>query len=135
VTFAVLLTLVDLVLLKFIIFFKSSRKVLAPRIDRWIQEGVFQLQRRAFEASSEGIWIGQDTEVPTTIDDQPLCELSADTARYCCTHLCARRNGDVVLPIVGIKRGMTVMSDATAVDETDTKHPLPTTQQKLGKSA
>ncbi|KAH8707661.1 hypothetical protein GQ44DRAFT_662719 [Phaeosphaeriaceae sp. PMI808] len=119
VTFAVLFAVADLVVLKFLIFFKRFRKVMAPRIDRWIQDGVFQLQRRAYEASNEGVWVRQDTEVPATIDDQLLCELSAGSARYCCTHTCAKKNGDIVMPKVGIKRGMTVMSDATMVFDGD----------------
>ncbi|CAO2652324.1 Nn.00g006070.m01.CDS01 [Neocucurbitaria sp. VM-36] len=115
VAFAALFTLADLIVLKFIIFLKRSRKALNPRIGRWIQDGVFQLQRRAYEANDEGIWVRQDTEVPATIDGQPLCELGVETSRHCCTHICAKKNGDVVIPRVGIMRGMTVMSDATTV--------------------
>lgn len=115
--FAGLFSLADLVVLKFLIYLKQPRAVLAPRIDRWIQDGVFQLQRRAYEASDEGIWVRQDTEVPATIDGQLLCKLSAETARHCCTHACAKRNGDIVMPRMGIKRDMTVMSDTTMVSD------------------
>lgn len=115
IAFATIFTLSDLIVLKFIIFLKHSRRALAPRIDRWIQDGVFQLQRRAYEANDEGIWVRRDMEVPATIDGQLLCELSPDEARHCCTHVCARKNGDVVMPRMGIKPSMTVMSDATTV--------------------
>ncbi|KAH7392537.1 hypothetical protein BKA66DRAFT_457717 [Pyrenochaeta sp. MPI-SDFR-AT-0127] len=113
--FTTLFALADLVVLKFVIFLERSRRTLAPRIDRWIQDGVFQLQRRAYEANDEGIWERQDTEVPATIDGQLLCELSLETSRHCCTHICGKKGGDVVMPRMGIKRGITVMSDATTV--------------------
>jgi hypothetical protein len=116
VAFAVLFTLADLVVLKFLIFLQRPRDVLAPKIDRWIQDGVFQLQRRAYEASGEGVWVRQDKEVPATVNDQLLRELSAETARCRCTHMYTKEDSDdTEMPKMGIKRDMTVMSDTTMV--------------------
>jgi hypothetical protein len=42
-----LIAIIDIALLKFLIYLSSFKRVLAPRIDRWIQDGVWQLQRRA----------------------------------------------------------------------------------------
>ncbi|KAJ4291860.1 hypothetical protein N0V90_009756 [Kalmusia sp. IMI 367209] len=94
-TFAVVATLLDIVLLKFIIFLKHSRRLLAPRIDRWIQDGVLQLQRRAYEANDQGHWTRLDKEVPTTTNDEPLAELLLETRRSCCRHVCGVSNGGV----------------------------------------
>lgn len=135
ITLTTLFTLADLVLLKFVIFLKRSRRALAPRTDRWVQDGVFQLQRRAYEAFDEGIWERQDTEVPATVDGQLLCELSLENSRHCCTHICAKKGGDVVMPRMGIKRGMTVMSDATTVyDATNGEASSKSGSLKKGKS-
>jgi hypothetical protein len=53
---ALFFTIVDIVLLKFLIYLSKFRRALSPRIERWIQDGVLQLQRRAYEAHKEGTW-------------------------------------------------------------------------------
>jgi hypothetical protein len=58
--------ILDISLLKFLIFLNGLRKVLSPRIEHWIQGGVLQLQRRAYEAIGEGTWSNLDQEVPLT---------------------------------------------------------------------
>ncbi|KAF1921407.1 hypothetical protein BDU57DRAFT_535081 [Ampelomyces quisqualis] len=63
---SLLLTLVDVVLLKYIIYLSKFRKALSPRIDRLIQDGVLQLQRRAYEAQGQGTWSELDKDVPLT---------------------------------------------------------------------
>jgi len=50
-TFSVVVTLLDLFLLKLIIY---TNKLRHPRIDRWVQDSTLQLQRRAYEAHGEG---------------------------------------------------------------------------------
>jgi hypothetical protein len=61
-----LITILDIVILRFLIFLKTFRKSLGPRLNGWIQDGVFQLQRRAFEASDSATWERLDQVVPVT---------------------------------------------------------------------
>lgn len=62
----------DLVLLRFLIFLRNAKKAPAPRLDRWIQDGVFQLQRRAYEARGDGVWKSLTKEIPVTIEKTDL---------------------------------------------------------------
>jgi hypothetical protein len=80
---ALALYLLDLVLLKFLIFLSRFRRALAPRIDRWIQDGVFQLQRRAFEAREEGDWQRKDQEIPITSAKKLLSDLASNDCAWC----------------------------------------------------
>lgn len=66
-------------LLKFLIFLKQFRKALAPRIDAWIQDGTFQLQRRAYEAYGEGQWERFDEEIPIHKRGEELAPLPLDS--------------------------------------------------------
>jgi hypothetical protein len=79
ITFSVIITVVDLVLLKFAIFLTRVRKTMSPRIDRWIQDGVFQLQRRAFQIYEQGTWKRLDKEIPSTYEAHYLKELPIGT--------------------------------------------------------
>ena len=64
--------MIDTVSLKFLIFLTRFRKALAPRIDSWIQDGVFQIQRRAFEGQGQGTWENLEKEIPTTVEKVKL---------------------------------------------------------------
>jgi hypothetical protein len=75
ITFSVIITVADLVMLKFVIFLTRVRKAMSPRIDRWIQDGVFQLQRRSFEIHGQWTWQRLDKEVPSTYEAYDLDEL------------------------------------------------------------
>jgi hypothetical protein len=70
-----IIVILDLVLLRFLIFLSKFRHALAPRINRWIQDGVWQLQRRAFEAQEKGVWEQVDDEVPLTRSNDKMAEL------------------------------------------------------------
>lgn len=72
--------LTDIILLRFLVYLSRFRRALAPRIDRWIQDGVLQLQRRAFEAQRQGHWINIDGENPVTRTKELLDELPMETA-------------------------------------------------------
>lgn len=48
-------------------------------MSRWIQEGVFQLQRRAYEAYGEGTWHHLEKEVPMTEIGLKLEELPLES--------------------------------------------------------
>jgi hypothetical protein len=58
--------LVDITILRFLIFLSRFRRALSPRIEHWIQDGVLQLQRRAYEAQDIGTWVDVDKEFPKT---------------------------------------------------------------------
>ncbi|KAF2733975.1 hypothetical protein EJ04DRAFT_577282 [Polyplosphaeria fusca] len=78
-TFAFVSTICNFFILRMAIFLSKFRRALAPKIDRWVQEGVFQLQRRAFEANGEGTWYDRNEEIPLTADIELLAELPVDT--------------------------------------------------------
>lgn len=79
-TMSTIITTVDICLLRFLIYLKKSRQILSPRIDRWIQDDVFQLQRRAYEALGEGVWTRLENEIPVTIEDSLLPDLPIEIA-------------------------------------------------------
>jgi len=79
VTFSITIAIIDITLLKFLIFLSKFRRALAPRIDRWIQDGVLQLQRRAYEAQREGTWTNLDKDVPLTIESVKLKDLPLES--------------------------------------------------------
>lgn len=68
IAFSILFIALDLGILRFLVYLAGFRRTrwLAPRIERWIQDGVLQLQRRAFETSGQGTWKDLDKEIPTT---------------------------------------------------------------------
>jgi hypothetical protein len=73
------LALVNISLLKFIIYLDGSKKVLGPRTDRWIQDGVLQLQRRAYEAHGQGTWTQLGNDVPLTARGEKLADLPLES--------------------------------------------------------
>lgn len=75
ITVSIFFAIVDILLLRVLIFLDKLRPVLSPRIERWIQDGVLQLQRRAYEAHGEGTWSQLDKEIPLTRPNQKLDEL------------------------------------------------------------
>ena len=75
VTFSVLISLFSGGVLRFCVFMSRWRRALAPRIERWVGDGMFQLQRRAFCAQDEGVWVGIDKEIPVTEGGERLREL------------------------------------------------------------
>ena len=75
-----LITILDLIILRFLIFLKAFRKSLGPRLNGWIQDGVFQLQRRAFQASDSATWERLDEVVPVTV---AYTELLLDPSEPC----------------------------------------------------
>lgn len=62
-------------LLRVMILLSQFRKAMAPRLDRWIHDGVFQLQRRAYEAVGQGTWHDIDCEIPVMTSKDKLGEL------------------------------------------------------------
>jgi hypothetical protein len=75
-TLSTFFVLLDLALLRFLIFLSRFRRALSPRIERWIQDGVLQLQRRAYEAQDLGSWTRVDKDVPRTELGEMLPDLS-----------------------------------------------------------
>ncbi|KAF2004403.1 hypothetical protein P154DRAFT_560573 [Amniculicola lignicola CBS 123094] len=72
ITFSLFVTILDITLLRILIWLSRFKKALAPRIDDWVQEGVLQLQRRVYEAKREGTWTSLDDEIPVTEKSQLL---------------------------------------------------------------
>lgn len=56
--------LVDVTLLQFLVYLSSFRRQLGPRIERWIQDGVWQMQRRAYEGEGHRGWSDLESEIP-----------------------------------------------------------------------
>lgn len=52
------------------IYLTRFRRALGPRIDRWIQDGVWQLQRRAYEGEGYRGWTDLEADVPLTYEKQ-----------------------------------------------------------------
>ncbi|KAF2277918.1 uncharacterized protein EI97DRAFT_415680 [Westerdykella ornata] len=73
------IVLTDVVLLRVLIYLSKFRKSMAPRLDRWIQDGIFQLQRRAHEAQGNGVWKDLADDVPVTVDNTKLPDLLLET--------------------------------------------------------
>lgn len=80
-TFVVASTIIilDLALLRFLEYFSRYKHGLAPRINRWVQDGVFQLIRRAHDAQGHGVWKGLSHDVPITAEKCLLPDLELDT--------------------------------------------------------
>ena len=56
--------IIDITLLKFLVYLSRFRRQLGPRIERWIQDGVWQLQRRAYEGEGQRDWTDLESEIP-----------------------------------------------------------------------
>ncbi|KAH7128142.1 hypothetical protein B0J11DRAFT_430867 [Dendryphion nanum] len=72
VTFSMTIAVVNFFILRFFVFLESFRKRLNPRVDRWINDGVHQLQRRAFEGHEDVVWVDLEKEVPVTRENGVL---------------------------------------------------------------
>ncbi|KAH8630678.1 hypothetical protein IG631_15255 [Alternaria alternata] len=64
VAFSTLVAIVDITLLKFLVYLTRFRRALGPRIARWTQDGVWQLQRRAYEGEGHRNWTDLENEIP-----------------------------------------------------------------------
>jgi hypothetical protein len=80
IAFSVIATLCNTLILRFFIFMARFRALLAPRIEHWVQDGVYQLQRHAFEAQGQGTWQYLDEEIPTTLNTETLRKLPIDSS-------------------------------------------------------
>lgn len=81
ITFACIVVTLDIFLLKFLVFVSKFRRAssIEPRIERWVQDGVLQLQRRAYEAQGQGTWIDIEKDIPMTTEKAELEDLSLDS--------------------------------------------------------
>ncbi|KAF2114997.1 hypothetical protein BDV96DRAFT_646853 [Lophiotrema nucula] len=104
VTFSVIVTVLNLTILRFILFLSKFRHALGPRLERWAQDGLFQLQRRAFDAHAEGTWIRLEDEIPVTETDSRMAELPVESM-------------PVFAGEKSLMRGKTWRTDVTAVTE------------------
>ena len=67
--------IIDITLLKFLVYLSRFRRQLGPRIERWIQDGVWQLQRRAYEGEGQRDWVNLESEIPLTNKGHMLKDL------------------------------------------------------------
>lgn len=67
--------LLDITLLKFLIYLSRFRSQIGPRIERWIQDGVWQLQRRAYEGEGQRNWTDLEGEIPLMDQGELLKDL------------------------------------------------------------
>lgn len=81
VAFSITIIVFNTASLKVFIFLSHFRLKLSPRIDCWIQDGVFQLQRRAFDAYGQGTWEGLSNEIPSTKRGQQLTILPVSSSQ------------------------------------------------------
>ncbi|KAF1947008.1 hypothetical protein EJ02DRAFT_449990 [Clathrospora elynae] len=125
--FAVVLTVCNLLVLRFLIFLSKFRTALAPRIDSWIQDGVFQLQRRAFDAHEQGTWINLDQEIPITFKRQHLKELPTESSS-----VESMAKGRPFAMKAWLKRSGTTLTEETVV-EVDDEEVFKT--EKIGRSS
>jgi hypothetical protein len=80
ITFSALVTFCNTFILRFFIFMAKFRAALAPRIDHWVQDGVYQLQRRAFEAQGHDRWLYLEEEIPITLNIEKLRQLPVESS-------------------------------------------------------
>ncbi|KAF2750154.1 hypothetical protein M011DRAFT_396913, partial [Sporormia fimetaria CBS 119925] len=75
-TFCCVVTLIDLFLVRFIVYInKVTKRKPSPRIEAWIRDGIFQLQGRVYEGRGEGPWEKLSEEVPVTVEGTELSAL------------------------------------------------------------
>lgn len=74
-TFSVVTSFINVFILRYFIYFKRFRKTLAPRLDRRVKDGIFQLQGRAVEADENTTWTDMEKEIPTTMYDTTMSEM------------------------------------------------------------
>lgn len=75
VTISCVVTIVDITLLRFISLLKKIKNFDSPRLERWMQDGLWQLQRHAYEAHGAGVWKDLTDEVPTIAEYTELPDL------------------------------------------------------------
>ncbi|KAH7138701.1 hypothetical protein B0J11DRAFT_500902 [Dendryphion nanum] len=66
ITFSIFMLVIDVTLLKFLVFLSNFQKAFSPRIDVWLQDGIWQLQQRAHQAQGQGSWMNLEKDVPIT---------------------------------------------------------------------
>ncbi|KAJ4992126.1 hypothetical protein SVAN01_02447 [Stagonosporopsis vannaccii] len=71
---SVFFAILDITILRIMIYLTRFRRALGLRIDRWIQDGVWQLQRRAYEGEGYCVWTDLEADVPLT-DERKLKDL------------------------------------------------------------
>lgn len=73
--------MLDITLLKILVFLNGFRRLtgLTYRLSRWTQDGVLQLQRRAYEAQGIRSWENLDDDVPLLHKEWQLEDLRVES--------------------------------------------------------
>jgi hypothetical protein len=117
-------SILDILLLRFLVFLTRFRHALAPQIDRWIQDGVFQLQRRAYEANEGGSWKYIDHEILMTMSSEYLAELPLESlSNQHSVCVCIKEKSAAETSVVESKSGCTY-ANSTKVDHVENVSPL-----------
>ena len=74
------LVILDFSILRGLMWLSKIKKSLSPGIDYWIEDGLFQLQRAAYQGIGQGTWGRLEKEIPWTIYKDHLCSLGAYTS-------------------------------------------------------
>lgn len=71
-------------LLKILVYVSKFQATLTPRLNRWIQDGVWQLQRHAYEAQGHANWLDIEREIPLNKEGEAFQDLptSSPLARH-----------------------------------------------------
>jgi hypothetical protein len=77
--FTLTISIFNLTFQRCYLFVKRKQEKLTPRLDRWVQDGVFQWQRRAFEANTQTTWIRLEKEIPVTSEKEHITELHSSS--------------------------------------------------------
>ena len=105
------IVVLDFTILKIVIFIGRFRRG-SPRVNRWIQDGALQLQRRAYEAAGEGAWTRLEESNPVTTTGELLDELPISSQHTCCM-ASPPKEGTIQTP----SEGSTSLTAVTTVDQ------------------
>ncbi|KAF2745682.1 hypothetical protein M011DRAFT_478832 [Sporormia fimetaria CBS 119925] len=76
IVFTAVVFMLDLYIIRILIYIDRFQVMFSPRVDRWIQDGFLQLQRRAYEAQGDGVWEGLNDDIPVTSQAVKLPDLT-----------------------------------------------------------
>ncbi|KAF2877339.1 hypothetical protein BDV95DRAFT_143204 [Massariosphaeria phaeospora] len=101
-TLSAVIVMLNITLLKFLIFLSRSKHAFSPRITRWIQDGIWQLQRRAYEAQDQGNWVDLEMDIPLTEKGQLLPDLQPPALVFISAAL-RPASSNIAKPLVAVK--------------------------------
>ncbi|KAH7125183.1 hypothetical protein B0J11DRAFT_605443 [Dendryphion nanum] len=92
-----LIIILDLTIVQILLLVRRFTRWKGIKLNRWIQDSILHLQRRAFEAQEDSEWERLTEEVPTTESGEKLVELQCSLKKWN-QHLSATRMNNIVRP-------------------------------------